>query len=212
MLRLAAALAMLVGVIGLLGYLHLVGKGPFASPAARHLRSMKDRTEEADAVTPITFAEFAALPRGRPSAETAALERRGVTLTGWVQCMLRASDGDLHLEIAPRGAGPATPDTAYVTAEITPAWQRGSERWRFEPLLAALRPNAGGPAPWPQGPRRVRVAGWLLYDFPQEDTLPAPRRGSSGTGDLRLSAWEIHPVSRIELWDEARGSFVELAR
>ena len=203
-LRIAAALALLLGVGGLLAYLHLVGKGPFASLEERHLRDRKDRSEAPPRVVPVTFADFHALPHGLPVAEYSAIERRGVALEGYVQFLLTASDGDYHLEIA--NAPPGTPgyDASYVTGEITPSWSRSSSRWRFESLLAALRPDRGGATPWDGGPVRARFSGWLLYDGPY-DAPASPRHA-------RLTGWEIHPVTKIEVWNDRLAEFVELAR
>ena len=70
MLRLAGALALAVGAVGLLGYLRVVGKGPFATPAERHLRAMKDRVAAPDSFAPIGFDGMIALPRRRLSTST----------------------------------------------------------------------------------------------------------------------------------------------
>jgi hypothetical protein len=203
-LRLAAALALAIGVIGLAGFFAVVGEGPFVTPEERHLRAMKERTGTPERVEPVGYEFFAALPHDRPLPEFAALERRAVSLEGYVQQVVPASDGDVHLEVARRPPGDPAYDPRYVTAEITPAWRRGSRPWRIESLLATFRPTHGGPTPWDGGPRRVRVSGWLLYDF-QYDGPPTARRP-------RLTGWEIHPVTRVEVWDEARMAFVEVAR
>lgn len=205
--RIAAGFALLLGIAALMGYLHVLGKGPLASLEMRHLREMKDRAEVPASVTPYTYADFAALPHRLSVAEYSALERRGVSLEGYVQHMLRAADGDIHLEIVPR------PDSTrafqmYVTGEITPHFVLGSPRWGFERLAAELRPDRGLSAPWPEGPRRARFRGWLLFDFQHDDSLgqwtnaPAPR----------MTGWEIHPVTGIELWDDSQGRFVEYPR
>ena len=70
--------------------------------------------------------------------------------------------------------------------------------------------RAGGAVtPWPGGPRRVRLSGWLLYDFQYDrPATPWSRQYSAP----RLSGWEIHPVTRIEVWDDARGEWVEVPR
>jgi hypothetical protein len=203
-LRIAAVLALLLGVGGLLGYLRIVGKGPFASLEERHRRDMKDRSLAPASITPFTFADFRRLPHGLTVAEYSGLERRGVSLEGYAQFMLTASDGDYHLEIA--DAPPGTPgyDPDYVTGEITPAWSRSPSRWRFEALIASLRPDRGGTTRWDGGPRRARFSGWLLYDSPYD--LPiSPRH-------RRLTGWEIHPITRIEVWNDQLARFVELAR
>ena len=203
-LRFAAALSLLLGVAGLLGFLVLIGKGPLASPAARHMRAMKDRVAAPDSLVDYVFADFSALPHHAPLAEYAALERRGVRLEGYVQRMLVASDGDIHLEVAAGPAGPDWPQDVYVTSEITPRWRRGSDAWVYDRLVAAVRPGIGGATPWDAGARRVRVSGWLLYDYPYD--LP------QGPAQKRLTGWEIHPVTRIELWDDSPGTFVDYRR
>lgn len=205
--RIAAGFALVLGVTALLGYLHLIGKGPFASLEARHLREMKDRDTTPSSFEPFTVDSFAALPHRLSVAEYSGIERRGVSLVGYVQNMLRASDGDIHLEIVPH------PDSLrrfqnYVTGEITPAFRRGSERWRFGPLAAALRPDLGTRTPWPGGPRRARFRGWLLFDFQYDDSLGLWH----GKPSPRVTGWEIHPVTGIDLWDDSLGRFVEYPR
>jgi hypothetical protein len=203
-LRVAAALSLLLGVTGLLGFLFLIGKGPLASSTARHMRAMKDRVAAPDSVVDVAFTGFAALPHHAPLPEYAAIERRGVRLVGYVQKVLTASDGDIHLEVADGPAGPEWPHGFYVTAEITPQWRRGSDAWVYERLVAAVRPGLGGSTPWDAGARRVRISGWLLYDY-QYDLPPAPWL-------RRVTGWEIHPVTGIELWDDSLGAFAEYRR
>lgn len=214
-LRLAAALALLLGVAGLLGYLYVVGKAPFSSLEARHLREMKDRLDPPASVDTMTFADFAALPHGRPVAEYSGIERRGAVLEGHVWRMVRSSDDDLHLEIVDHARRAGSTDTAHITVEITPQWRRGSSNWKFERLAAALRPSIGSRQWWLQPPRRARLSGWLLYDFqydaPYGEPLPRPIGGRAHR-TLRLTGWEIHPVTRIEVWDDSLASFVEIPR
>jgi hypothetical protein len=202
-MRFAATVALILGAAGLLGYLHLVGKGPFASLAARHLRAMKDRSDPPTRVEAATMQEIRALPVNRSVAEYSGFERRAVTIEGYIQRIVRAPDNDHHLELVINPRAPGGPDTMYVTAEITPAFRGRSQRWSWDGLVAAFRVNHGGVTPWDGGPRRVRLTGWLLYDF-RFDRL-APFRPE------RVSAWEVHPVTRIELWDDALARFVEYA-
>jgi hypothetical protein len=201
--------------LALLGYLYLLGELPTSPPAARHLRAMKDRAAAPAAYDPLVFADFEALPHGRPPAEVATLEARGVSLEGYVQTLLRASDGDVHLGVVAAARPANASDEIYVSAEITPQWQRGSKTWRYEPLLAALRPDGGGATAWDGGPRRARLSGWLLYDYQYDGAHPptAPERlRLLGPTSERLTGWEIHPVTRIELWSDARGAWEEYRR
>jgi len=208
-LRFAAALALVLGLGAFLAYLHLLGEGPFAGPAERHLRAMKDRATAPDSVTPFGMAEFAALPHRLPVARYAPLERRGVSLEGFVTGMLRAPDADVHLEVEPLAPLPDSLRGLYVTAEITPPWRRGAPGWSYEALAAAFRPDRGMLTAWPGGPARVRVSGWLLYDFQYDvaNGLTARDRRTQ-----RLTGWEVHPVTRIETWDDSLARYVEYPR
>jgi hypothetical protein len=204
-LRLAAAAAWLVGAALLLAYLHALDKGPFVAAQPAHQRAMKDRTAVPAEVTPHTFADMAALPIDRPIAEYAVIEARAVSLEGDVQNMFRARDGDYHLDLSPEPADPAAPMHYYSTAEITPQFHGRSSTWRFERLAAALRPTRGA-GDWDRPARRMRLTGWLMYDH--EHGAPPP----GVAWPVLLSQWEIHPVTRIEVWDDARAAFVEIPR
>jgi len=207
-LRFAALGAVVLGLVVLLGFLQLVGKAPWSPPEMRHLRARKDRTAAPERLAPFRIADFESLPHGRPLAEYAPLEQRGVSFDGYVQRLLTSKDGDIHFELVATPRLPGGPDTAYVTAELTPQWGRGSARWSYEDLVATLRPNRGGAGPWETGPRRARVSGRLLYDF-QNDVRydrEALQRGA------RLTGWEIHPVTRIELWEAADSTWREVER
>ena len=208
-LRIAATLVLVLGITGLMGFLHLLGEGPFAKPEARHMRAMKDRRVAPQETAPVSLALFDSLPYRRPLAEYEPFERRGVVVEGYVKHMLRAADGDIHLEVTATLPEPGAP-LLYATAEITPQWHRGAKRWEYESLRAAFRTGStGGVTRWQDPPRRVRLTGWLMYDFQFETrrpdlTLPAFEQRESG--------WELHPVTKIEIWDDARAAYVEVPR
>lgn len=203
--RVLAGLVLALSAMALLGGLAVLGKGPGASRELRHLRAGKARTNAPARYAAWTADSFAALPHGRPLERYAPLERRGVSLEGWVQRTMLAGDGDLHLEVAPTPRGENGPDTVYVTAEITPQWRRAG-RWSDGALVAFFRPNRGGVTPWPGGPRRVRVSGWLLYDFQYDRT---PTEWALRNLAARRTGWEIHPVTRLECWDDSLGGWRE---
>ena len=223
-LRVAAGLALAVGIGMLFSYFYWIGESPISGGDERHLREMKERTFAPDTVVPYSFAAFVALPHGRPLVEFAAIERRGVSLEGYVEHAELSSDGDYHLSLGPPPPHPPTvpsptpPPSSTVflpilTAELTPRWQRGSTTWQWEPLLAALRPQTRGGLPWPSRPRRVRVSGWLLYDFQYDEPfLKNQRPHLPAATPYRLTGWEIHPVTRLELWDDSLLAFVEYPR
>lgn len=205
------ALALLTFAFGLLVTavaLGLLGASPLSAPEARHLRQMKNRTAVPASYTPYTLADFQALPHGVTLERRAHREAEAVSFECWNQRMMMAGDGDGHLELVatPRESGGR--DTVYVTGEVTPAFRR-SAGWRYDRLLERFRPNRGGQTPWDGGPRRVRVSGWLLYDY-QYDHVPTS--WSLQNAAPRATGWEIHPVTRIECWDDARAAWVEVPR
>jgi hypothetical protein len=206
LLRLTAAFAALLGALLFTAYLGVVGKGPLADAAERHIRARKDRVAVPADVARTTFAALAALPRSRPVAEYAALEDQAVSLEGYVQRMVRAPDGDIHLDFAPESGGPDGPLVPYVSGEITPQWHLGSRAWSYGNLVREFRPNFGGVTAWDAGAARVRLSGWRLYDFEYEGAPPQFGFPS------RLSNWEIHPVTRIEVWNDSAAAFVEVPR
>jgi hypothetical protein len=205
MLRIVAALSVVLGVAGLLAFLAEVGEAPWSPPAARHLRAMKNRTAPPAAYTPITFTDMQSFPHHAPLAEDAAIERRGVSLEGYVQVLGRATDGDFHLDFAPvlDRDGDLVP---YLSAEITPGVRGDSPGWRFERLLERFRPYRGGRTPWDGPPPRVRVSGWLMHDFPYEGGKPIPGYPP------HLTQWEVHPVTKVEVWDDALARWDEVPR
>lgn len=207
--RLLAVATLVLGAASLYAFLLLLGFVPGSPAPLRVLRAGKQRTTAPARTEPFTFADFRALPHAAPLAEVRRLQSRGVVAEGWVQRMLWASDGDLHLELVDAPRGPASADTAYVTAELTPHWRGGSRGWSYESLLAALRPNHGGATAWTGGPARVRVSGWLLYDF-QYDREPS--QWALQYQSPRLTGWEIHPVTKLEHWDDVAGAWREIAR
>lgn len=211
-LRVAAALGLALGFGLFLAFLHEVGKSPWSSAADRHLREMKDRVTAPERYAAMTHDEFAALPSGLSLADYAALERRGVSIEGYVQQLNRVIDGDYGLLLVPGFPSTIVNDTLPVITELTPQWQRGSRSWRIDRLAPALRPQDWFLPPWPGGPRRARISGWLLYDYPHD---PRTRPRHVGPGDplaRRLTGWEIHPVTRIELWDDSLAAFVDWPR
>ena len=205
MLRIAAAASVVLGLTILVLYLDLLGKVPWSSAEDRHLRAMKDRTATPATFEPFTFRDMEALPRHGPLSQYAPYERRAVSLEGFVQRTLRAPDGDIHLDFADtlEAEGRLVP---FLSAEITPQWHLSSERWRYERMAAVFRPYIGGPTRWDAPPRRVRLSGWLMYDFEAEGT-PIVFGFSRHT-----TFWEIHPVTRIEAWDDSLARFVEFPR
>lgn len=207
--RSLAVLMFSAGAALLVGALALLGRAPGLPETTRHLREMKDRMEQPTNLLDYTMTDFAQLPHQPPLIARRALEAHGVRMQGWVQRMVLSGDGDLHLELAEKRRHLGERDTAYVVAEITPPWREGARGWAYESLLVAFRPNRGGRAPWESGPRRVRLTGWLTLDHPYDRPVSTWLQLHSAP---RRTGWEIHPVTRIELWDDTALAWQELRR
>ncbi len=204
-LRLATATSVALGLALISFYLTEVGRAPWSGAGERHVRRMKERTAVPDHYEPVSFDDMAALPVRAPLSEYAQLERRAVSLEGYIQQFSRAPDGDYHLDIAPR-VGSTGALVPYLSVEMTPRFQRASSTWTLERLAERFRPRSGSRTGWERPPRRVRVSGWLMYDEPYEGTQPPPGRPP------HVTFWEIHPVTRLDVWNDSLARYEEFAR
>ena len=95
-------------------------------------------------------------------------------------------DRDVHIHVARR---PDAPRTEWLVLEVTPRGRRRAVEWGWDWSVTTLKRELVG--------RRCRFEGWLLFDRghadESENTAPGAR------GNWRGTAWEIHPVTRIEV-------------
>ena len=171
------------------------------------LNRLKNREAVPLSSPPMTWGDLSQLP-SQPFAaklprvrwpgwwqkQVAAVEARAVTLEGFV--MAARHEGkeaancydetlhDVHLMLA---ANLDDPRGQWLVAELTPRLRVNHPAWHMKRLRRLARDH-----------RRVRLTGWLLYD--QEHLAAA--------GQSRLSPWEIHPVTRIEIIRED-GKWIE---
>ncbi len=146
-------------------------------------------------------------------AEIDRQERRSVALEGYLIRVEQLADGktyahllrrgDIHLEIAP--APDFTPEggsAQRVICEITVPFQWRRQRWNLEglaPLAAWVTDGLTGssyPGGTPGG-TRVRISGYLLDDFVHCEAV----------GRSRATVWEIHPITRLEVWNDRAKRF-----
>jgi hypothetical protein len=172
------------------------------TPQHRYLDEQKNRTAIPAHYEPLTFAEFLALP-AVPERYTApdweivsAQTQRNVSLEGYIAEVIQAADGatygrppeqgDLHVHLRaarqPR-CGVGGIRNQQIVTEVTPHFQSSKTGWSYEALLDLCQRQA-----------RVRISGWLLHDYQHIRDI----------GAWRASAWEIHPVTNIEVWDLGR--------
>jgi hypothetical protein len=169
---------------------------PAASPdevpgteRSAHLTAMKTRTAEPQTMTAMTVSEILALPAfprrySRPQlAAMAELEARGVAVIGYVALVDPKLDGDYHVQLTEQAPARCLTRTTpeQIITELTPAFQARRPAY----TLARLRALCGTAM-------QVRVSGWLLYDSPHERSI------GRGRGTL----WEIHPITKIEVFKD----------
>lgn len=100
---------------------------------------------------------------------------------------LAARDHDVHVYVSDTRRGRSVANAAIV--EVTPRWRAVYPSWNAQNLQALATSHT-----------RVRVTGWLLYDQEHWNMIQKRQRGT---------LWEIHPVTRIQVWDN--GAWTELA-
>lgn len=175
----------------------LAADTPLGDRVIDHVTTLKGRTAIPSSYAPVGLAWVAQLPTReiRTAADLAAVadvENHAVALPGYVTRILpvpvRLGDRGttpwelyLHLRAAPPSACEYHDDPRNVVAVVTPPFQPPQTEWDFDVLAELCRV-----------PTRVRVSGWLLYD-----PFSRPQVGRS-----RVSPWSIHPVTRLEVWDE----------
>ncbi len=165
-----------------------------------YLIEQKNRVEIPSQYEPMTFAGFLTLP-ALPARYTASdwqvvrtYTQRAVSLEGYIAEVIHARDGatygrppdegDFHIhlrEAREPQCAPESPRDRQIVTEVTPHFQPPKTGWSHEALVNLCRRQV-----------RVRISGWLMHDYQHVQDV----------GDWRASAWEIHPVLKIEVWSD----------
>lgn len=93
---------------------------------------------------------------------------------------------DVHVHVAAR---PDAPRREWLVLEVTPRARRQAPGRGEDWSAAALRRGLVG--------RRCRFEGWLLFDREHADESENTAPGSRG--NWRGTAWELHPVTSVEV-------------
>jgi hypothetical protein len=94
-------------------------------------------------------------------------------------CHLTArSDTDTHMALV-EGVGDA--EKTSVVIEFTPRFLKAHPNWTKSSL-----------SPWLNSDDPVRISGWLMLDPDHRNHL----------NRFRSTLWEIHPITKIEVWKE----------
>ena len=129
-------------------------------------------------------------------------ERRAATVVGYVRdvkvggvetvnCFAKTPDHrDTHIELV---TDPEDGGQLPLIVEVTPWWRRHAasrgSNWSTDSLRSSLRG------------RWVRVTGWLLFD--DEHQRQAENTTPGRVGNWRATAWELHPVTGVEVVDHS---------
>jgi hypothetical protein len=125
--------------------------------------------------------------------------KEGATITGYVydvrpggietvNCHARdGADRDTHIDLV---LDPMHSEaTRRMIVEVTPRWRAIMATRGVDWSTRALRDRLLG--------RWVRVTGWMLFDSEHENLSENTAPG--GPRDWRATAWEIHPITAIEV-------------
>lgn len=126
-----------------------------------------------------------------------SVDRLSVTLEGYLvdaeqgesepsNCHAKTKRG-IRFWIAPEQPPEGNPQAAKallarsVVGAASPYWQgEHADTWQLDFIAPILKDRA-----------KVRVSGWLLYNPEHPEQL----------GKTRGSLWEIHPMTKVEIWD-----------
>jgi uncharacterized protein YraI len=106
-----------------------------------------------------------------------------------------ANDVDWHM---PLTANLGDGEDAAIIVETSPRVRRAHSQW----TTARLRPwtaHIGSKENANYNQQKVRISGWLMLDPEHKDMIDE---------GLRSTLWEIHPITKIEVW--ANGAWVDL--
>ena len=133
-----------------------------------------------------------------PTSDRVEEEKRSVAVRGWIYAIKYEDDQDWHLIV---GTSPSGQSRTYLTCEVSglPATNAASyrplERAResLARILHDVLPGPGSYTSYVAHPIPVRIEGSLFFD------IDHPAGAVGPTGMHPKTAWEIHPVTRIEL-------------
>jgi hypothetical protein len=102
-------------------------------------------------------------------------------------CALKGEEAtDWHIALVEH---PGDGEASSVVMEPTPRIKKKHPKWTTKNL-----------APWQNTDVPVRVSGWLLFDPQHRNHLKK----------YRSTLWEIHPITKIEVWDTDTEQWVDL--
>src|SRR2546429_39167 len=167
-------------------------RGNAADTKMQELNNNKNRTDEpADGdLIPISWDDLNNLPadrvndiQGAPVSVVGYLSIRVKQQTGapgeTTNCnLLNPDEVDWHMYLT---KGPRQPINTAIIVETTPR-VRPNHKWTTQMVAAYVNQM-----------KQLRISGWLMYDFQHLDVV----------GRDRGTVWEVHPITKIEVQDQA---------
>lgn len=172
----------------------------------------KNRVDVPDSYYLVTWDAIGDLPFPRPAPKNRdkfdadmlepieKIEGAAVQMVGYVaaikpqrsskescNCSMTGEDAtDWHVAIV---ENPGDGEKTSIVVEPTPRLKSRHPKWTAKNL-----------EPWHDSDMPVRISGWLLYDPSHANHL----------GKFRKTLWEIHPVTKIEVWVVEDEKWVDL--
>ncbi|HEX7316833.1 MAG TPA: hypothetical protein VF297_23225 [Pyrinomonadaceae bacterium] len=183
------------GALRFLPHLPCPAEGAAVTPGRRAFLSLKNRV---GAPKPEEFDERVTLEALlRPGEDRVRWsESRAARVEGYVVEVVEGGaeaancfsyvERDIHIHVARR---PDAPRTQWLVVEVTPRARRWAVEWGWDWSASALKEQLVG--------RRCRFEGRLLFDREHADESENTAPGSRG--NWRGTAWELHPVTSIEV-------------
>jgi len=166
----------------------------FTTTGKRALIELKNRTKQPTPEDYDPRATLAAFLEPGPDRERWS-EHRAARLEGYVVAAetagaelancLSLTRRDTHIDIA---LAPGAAPSERLVLEVTPPMRDWARANGLDWSVDALRTLVG---------KRVRFEGWLLFDWEHDEESEHSRPGQPG--NWRATAWEVHPVTSIEL-------------
>lgn len=178
-------------------------EGNAKSERIKDLNKLKNRTtapQLADFDTTITLQKLVASGKD----QTRWSSSKAVKVIGYVYdikvggvetCNCKTKEKDLrdtHIELVTDPMNPAK--SLRFIAEVTPRWRQEMKKKGVNWTTRALRDKFLG--------RWVVVEGWLMFD--EEHEHQAQNTSPEGKNNWRATAWEIHPITKIEVTNRPR--------
>lgn len=173
-------------------------EGNAKSDRIKELNKLKNRTatpQTADFDTTITLQKLLATGNDTKRWNSS----KAVKVIGYVYdvkvggietCNCKTKEKDLrdtHIELVTDPMNPAK--SLRFVAEVTPRWRQQMKKKEVDWSTRTLRDKYLG--------RWVLVEGWLMFD--EEHEHQAQNTSPDGKNNWRATAWEIHPITKIEV-------------